>query len=1821
MMRIRLLSVLVCFIFRSAPLSAQTDLLVQTPHLSEPERGSVAGGTFSQNAWGPAQLTRGTASIVLPLALPSERAAVQLSFLPSYSAAHGLSEWGMGWRAQLSIERDALAGDIDFGGKRFLSPWGRLQLGTDGFYYVDGLRSAVRLRKDAAGWTAWLPDGTEVVFGEAEATAQGVYAWHVTRATSIRRDVTAFTYEQNPSGRRFLTTVEYGAAGAPAAYRVTLRYEPLATTWTSYHAGEGRTLDRRVSRVRVSVAQASGTYAPRWHYDLTHDPNQHGPAFYLTQLQRTFAAGGLEPAATFAYDRAEAGWASSAYTPSPDLDALLAAEGPALIQPNRAAYTDVDEDGRTDLEFNLDHRLYRFGDDGWTTEAAPPLPAQNLETLCRPQPRPDNRPRRLVRMRPDAAEPHVVAARQGASQTAVMVCSRAGERLHQALVPGSWRLDDNTRVADLNRDGKPDLIHAWPGKYEVLENQSTAAGWSFRLRRMSTVTPSLTLTGFWVHDVNGDGLVDLVARTESNLTVWYGHGDFVFGEATPSGQRQGRTLRLRTRAGAAVSLGARHVTWLDANKDGLADVLVTGGNVSTLFVGTGIGFQEVYIAGLQLTPGRMSVPVTVDLSGSGNAEVVRTLNGKAYTLALHRASTGLLSEADDGKGSAIRFRYHRAPAVAGAGRRASLLESITQVSVGHTPLTSSASYENPYIHRTGRFVVGYRGVTWRTPTRVTVADFHYDDELTVPLRQREYDPRQVDLERFVDHRYLERTYRGVRWWRPEGRREGWVQGPNQLAVETLYERYDKERCPVQTKTTSARGTLSELTTLMPPLRAANAWHCLAAEVTRRGLHPDPGHDFEQAWRFDRNDRGQVTRVTRGRGTEAWVAQEVDYGPQHRVQSVGQPGRGTTAVTYDSASGLLTTLTSPDGVVRRVAARDPVSDAVKELLTDRGGAPYRQFFDYDALERLRSGWSNFGGSSSTLPREAYTYDYATATTPGRVTSRQLMDAAAGTYRVERAWLAGDDTPLAEGRKIPEGWRLSGLLRPLRDVASSERYQRALLLDSALPPTADALYAGAEVVGVDDADGWGRSNGKMEVVQGPRVSPTGPTTPAVQHTRATTRRVEARGVVSQTLEAGRYDEVWVHDAHGEPVAFTDAAGRTTRYVYDALGRLVAVNLPGGKRHTQRWDALGRVSRIERDEVGSVRFTYDPTSGLVAEKRHFGVGATTPERTTTFRYDAIGRVREETHRKGASETLTYLFGYDGAAASADQRGFLTSMEGPEVQKRWRYHPDQTLAEEEVSLGGWRGLSFEHRYTPGGERMATRRIVRNIAAAGAPPLEDVTTTTTFDAFGREASVTMGPYAIGYRYDAEGLLGALTLPDGGMVTLERDSLTRRASGMDHTTRLWNAGVAWSWDERGHIAAEAFRVGVITVPRAYAYDVRGFVAGSTEPGRNTGYEYGADGRIASLRDRLGTRAVTRRGPQTMVGNVRYVNDDLGRVIERGDLALTYGANGQLASAQKLGLTRSYRYDEQGARVFERHPNGAHRARYAGITLTDAAIIEPVTVGGLTVGAWVSGTWKPLATDRRGTLFVEPSGSRKLASPYGVRGSRPAYAEAIDYATKGSDAFLGTVRMGVRDYDPFRAEWWTPDPLFLEAPEECVESPVECNLRSYAMNDPVGLVDPQGLKAHQVGVQLSGVAVFGLRLEVGYAWAKADNGSRDSGFYSTISFAQETDLGWNLCVNYTNTPDAQSVIDLRGGGFSAGATASLPGSTGAGVHAAVSDTGMRSFGVSWGADVTASIVSFDINRTWTSVITSNEIGQALGTVKRAYQEGMQQLTEYDTWVVR
>ncbi|WP_428266729.1 RHS repeat-associated core domain-containing protein [Haliangium sp.] len=1653
------------------------DQAVQPPKLEAPERGSVTG-SLAGFALGAGDLPRGSFTLPGPFQAASERGGLLVDPLPSYSPEGGIGEWGMGWTSSLSIERHRVSGEIGFdGADEFTSPWGRLRPGTDGWWYPSGLREPVRAKLRADGvWEATLASGTVLTFAQQVVTGQGTYAWYLTRADGVLGERTELSYTVNASGRPFLDTVTYGATGFEDEHRIQVVYESIATPFVDYRAGEAFTLDARVTQVIVqSRHAATGVYTTRWTYDLSYQDSPLGPAFYLAAVSKRYPSGSVEPAMSYVYDTGEAQLDTASFEHVPALDQYLSDAGGGALFPTDSSYLDIDSDGRSDLEHQYAFTLVRQTDNGWQYEALPPAPPDAFAG-CRPAPSGTNAPRRLVRVIPEASEPHVLYYRhqEASGQTTVTVCNRVGQILHQEAHSGDWRDDSNTRVADLDRDRKPDLIRAASGGYRVLRNRSDQVGFEFEPQPFVATTPALTAYGYWVHDLNGDGRVDLIARGEDELVVWHGRGGMVFGDdpVSAGGPMQGQSLELWFDANNRFTdIHTYHMVFVDANKDGLTDAAFSKNGRTWLFVNQGGWFLYRSVPALTGASTQMSDPVVGDLSGGGDDEIVRVLSGQAHALALNRPSTGLLTMVDDGKGNLVEFGYERAPVAVGVGQRQPVLGQVTMHTSGDAPVSVSYEYENPVVHSEGRYVIGYARVSKSSNFLDESSDFYHDDDISsVVLATSAGDPvRAPGLTRFSTNTYSEELIAGVRFFRPLTASEGVREGATELSATISYDEYQRDVCPTRVSTTNMHGVLESQTALTglggldPALGVA--MHCLAERSTLTGTHADASLDFVWEQSVTRNVRGQITAVWQHSGADSIEQQAIAYDGSHRPAQITRPGQGTIALGYDPATGLLATITAPDGVIRRVDARDPTTDAVLALTSDRGpGGVFTSSHRFDGFERLSKRWNNLG-SSETTPLERLSYEFPTASPmgpasdePGVISVESLIDEAQGNYALSAAFIAADGSALGSASLAPQGWVVSPLAVSERDQLRQRSYRR-----SPLAPATDLttvtyaqLIASAVELSSSELSGMGHT------VYGDTVVETG-----VSQTLDYTLSLANGVLVTERSENGVYTTSTGQDEHGTTVWALDEQDNLVSYGYDAAGRLVEVMLADGTAHTIRYDGFGRVDTVDRPEVGSVYYTYDPSTGMLDTVAYVD-SAATAERSKSIERDTIGRVTAEVSTLSATgEVLRFDYDYDGEQAGGQpavsgQLGYRTSVVGTGFNRSETYNPDETLASSRLEVDGWLRFDNAWTYYANGEVKTESQTVTRLSDGVV--IDDVTWEYVYDGYGRLATTKLdGALFATHSYDGEGRLDAVALASGDSVSLSYDSVTHRLSGFTQGQGPSLSGASWSFDDRGLVEQEVFTIGSQTLQRDYDYDPRKFLVEATDTKQTSTFTYTSTGLPSTISDLKGTRVVARAGASTLlVGGATYTWDDMGRMVQKSDLDIEYGPDGNLSRATRGHDEWTYVYDEAGQRLLKRH-NGARVAAFVGgVYATDCRVIRPVRLGNRLVGMLDNGAFQLLATDARGTRLADTDGTPRVPTPYGVRAQQPDLSAALDFIEKAYDADLGVVRLGVRDYDPALSQFWTPDPMFLESLETCAKSPIECNLYGYAAGNPITFIDPSGL---------------------------------------------------------------------------------------------------------------------------------------------------------------
>ncbi len=1628
------------------------DKLLQPPRLAAPERASLAG-SLSGFALGPGDLARGAPKLASPFDAPAERGPLLARVFPSYSPDAGASEWGASWSADLSLRRYRPRGEIDYTEVELTGPWGVMKAGDDGARYPAGFSTPLRLVDDGAGGlSATDGAGTTYLFRAADAvtTARGTYAWMLSEVRDVFGDSTELTYERNASGRPFLSRVRYGGRGGERQYEIEFVYEPLAFAFDDYRSGERRTLDRRVREVRVK-ARVGARYEQRHAHRLSYAKAPFGPAFHLVGVEKVYRSGAAEPKLRYDYDAGAGAAAGAALEPVARLDDYLAQAGSGALLPSAVAFTDVDDDGLADLEHYYANTLVRQTPAGLVYEDLPP-PSGVEDPLCRPPPSEFNPPRHLARMGPEAGAPQVVAFSYDAFQdeTEVHVCERAGARLGVGRLAGDWSPGPLTRLVDLDRDDRPDLVRFFAGGYQALENVGTPGAPAWAARPPADLTPAFDADAAWMHDMNGDGVADLVARFAGGLAVWPGRGDFRFG---PEAALFGFEL---AGGGPLDDVSAFEFTFADANRDGLADALLSHDGAALLFVNEGMHFRQAPVPALDDVPAGSAYPTPVDLSGSGEDEIVFVAGGRASALRLTRPSTGLLVAADDGKGGSVAFGYGRAAPAPGLRSRPAVLASLTSRVSGEGEVTQTYAYEAPVMHGQGKFLVGFAGVTSEGPLSREALTFHHDDDLSgLVLSSRRSDPHTPALLQIARTTYEEASYRGLRLLRPLASEAGVAPtgGGPELVARTEHLTYERGVCPTRTRATSRHGALETTATLTSVTAFDDGLHCLASHETIEGKHADPSLDFRHELALERDDRGQLERATASGPEGPLALQEVSYDELGRVTRLSAPGRGSTAITYDASTGLLATLTGPEGQVTRAAERDPVGDQVKALSLDRGGLGVTSFFRYDGFERLAKRFRDLGTSSEAAPLEAIEYAFATADAPASVRARTLVAPGSSHEAVGLATASGEG--VATFQHTAEGWVTPGLTARDRALGETRSFYRLPLAAAVDPRSLDhaALAAGAVELSRERQAGFGHAVFRSRALgAGAAREDVG------------ARAIAAGDVVDTSIENGRHATRRGSDEAGRALWSEDEAGVRTAFGYDALGRLASVTMPKGARHELRHDAYGRPAAVRREGVGSVLYAYDPASGLPREKQ-FVTPSSRVERTSRWQRDGLGRVISETHALGAGgPARAFSYEYDGRAGGGPptpgQLGSLTRVVGEGYERENVFERDGLLRETSVKLGGWRAVREERTYFEDG---TPRGVTFVVSDGGGAELARWRLENECDARGRLAALRLdGAELARLAYDAEGKLASVDFAGGEALTLRYDALTRAPRGYHLEGDAWAGGVDWALDARGRVGSEAVHLAGAPWLRTYDYDARGLLISSRRDGETeASYAYDEDGLPLWAADAAGARSLAREG--VAIASANYEYDELGRLARKGDLSFTYGPDGEVESARRGGQEWRFVYDENRQRVLKTEGGAPVAAYVAGGLLSAEGLAVPLRLAGRVVGVVENGAFRPLATDPRGTLLGD-GGPPGQPSPYGVRAARPALSATLDYVERGYDRDLGTVRMGARDYDPELGQFTTPDPLFLEDLSKCAESPRECNLYGYALGDPVSFVDPSGLDA-------------------------------------------------------------------------------------------------------------------------------------------------------------
>ena len=766
------------------------------------------------------------------------------------------------------------------------------------------------------------------------------------------------------------------------------------------------------------------------------------------------------------------------------------------------------------------------------------------------------------------------------------------------------------------------------------------------------------------------------------------------------------------------------------------------------------------------------------------------------------------------------------------------------------------------------------------------------------------------------------------------------------------------------------------------------------------------------------------------------------------------------------------------------------------------------FTYDELGLLQSDVDPLGGSKSlTRLEDGDAIDVTIETALGRQTSKRLVPAifdAAERRELEDS--AGFLTILEEATgetvfaELPDGTQVDVTLGPdprlglEAPIATSHSVSTPGLLERVTTQTRSATVdpTGALLSQVDVIDLNGRTaeisydaatleyafesfEGRMiyeSIDEQGRIVRS--EVDGLEPVRVTYDDLGRAEVISQGQGAAERAAAMEYDGKGRVESVTDPIGRVSTFVYDDAGRVTEGHLPGGRVVRYGYDANGNLQSLQ--PPGQPWHVFLHT--LLDQEAEYSPPAIAPQDPRTlYAYDKDRSLLSVSRPDGTTITFDY----------PDATGRLASMTTDRGTTFVDYDPGTGRISGLTAPGG-----EELSYSYDGFLPTAQEWSGTIDGAVAHAYDDdfrVEQQTVTDALGSQ-SVSFG-------YDGDSLL-----TQAGALSITRASDT----GLILATGIGGVATSVAYNEFGESVGETATIGGNPVYQtSLSRDALGRVTQKVETIQGTtattDYLYDSAGRlehvyIDSVLQR--TYSYDDNGNRLSVidagaGSTSGSYDDQDRLVTYGARTYTHDLAGDLLSHQDTGTlaTTAFSYDAVGNLVQVALPGGPT----IGYVIDGQNRRIGKRVGGVLERAWLyQDQPNPVAElDAAGNLVARfVYGTRANVPDYMVKGgstyrilsdhigsvrlvvdaSTGTVAQRIDYDEFGNitqdtnpgfqpfgfaggiyDPDTGLTRFGARDYEPVVGRWTTKDPIRFDG---------GFNLYGYVLNDPVNLIDVDGL---------------------------------------------------------------------------------------------------------------------------------------------------------------
>jgi RHS repeat-associated protein len=511
-------------------------------------------------------------------------------------------------------------------------------------------------------------------------------------------------------------------------------------------------------------------------------------------------------------------------------------------------------------------------------------------------------------------------------------------------------------------------------------------------------------------------------------------------------------------------------------------------------------------------------------------------------------------------------------------------------------------------------------------------------------------------------------------------------------------------------------------------------------------------------------------------------------------------------------------------------------------------------------------------------------------------------------------------------------------------------------------------------------------------------------------------------------------------------TDRAGRTTYFTYDKMQRLVSEHQPGvGYIHYQ-YDANGNLTHLTDANGNTTRFEYDNEDRLYRKydaEEHF----------VEYRYNSNGLLERSINSRGIEtiysydedhkpSSVTHSDGTPGISYGYDNYRRLSSVTDALGTQGLTYY-DNGLTE--TIDGPWLDDTISYAYD-------NLNRFQTITPQGGRPR-----TYTYDNQGRLENITLDAAIYTYGYQgANPLMRTLTRPNNSRTNYDYSGLNQ----LEHLTNR-NASEQvlsqfdFQYNDQDLIGHETVTVapqisGLTAQVVSYDYNALNQLTNTTNPAAL--YAYDDDGNLTGGYTLDGRPFTAAYDAEERLRSIEYTDGE-GIFYQYEFIYGHDGFLGQVRRYQNMTLVEDRRIVRDGTLAIQERDT-------ANTVLREYTWGENIGggIGGLLNMRQAGQDYHYLYDGKGNVSAVIDSAQAIVASyRYDTFGRLMTQSGTLDqpyrFSTKQYLADLGLNYFGYRFYSPAMGRWLNRDPLGETG---------GINLYAFVQNDPVNLIDPDGL---------------------------------------------------------------------------------------------------------------------------------------------------------------